>query len=184
MHLLSILFSSLPSHVFSGNPILHNIFSLFQQCSAVQWFGQCSRMPVCLVFYYVVYGRPCPLLLYVLHVLRWQKIQNSVCFYLPYSFLYSSGVANYKHKYMVIMPIIAILFFDDVVYEWPSLPLPCHAWFSGGGCHPYRSFGSHFLFTRKRSLPLQSHGKSITYLATAFTLYIGNRSAEVSYKQA
>ena len=118
MHLLSILFSSLPSHVFSGNPILHNIFSLFQQCSAVQWFGQCSRMPVCLVFYYVVYGRPCPLLLYVLHVLRWQKIQNSVCFYLPYSFLYSS-VRNYKHNYMVIMPIIVILFFDDVVYEWP-----------------------------------------------------------------
>ena len=119
MHLLSILFSSLPSHVFSGNPILHNIFSLFQQCSAVQWFGQCSRMPVCLVFYYVVYGRPCPLLLYVLHVLRWQKIQNSVCFYLPYSFLYSSGVGNYKHKYMVIMPIIAIPFF-----WWRSLWMP------------------------------------------------------------
>ena len=29
-----------PSYVFSGNPILHNIFSLFQQCRAVIWTMQ------------------------------------------------------------------------------------------------------------------------------------------------
>ena len=84
--------------------------------SAVIW----TKQPDACFFisYYVVYGWPCPLLQYVIQVLRWQKIQNSVCFYLPYSFLYSS-VRNYKHNYMVIMPIIVILFFDDVVYEWP-----------------------------------------------------------------
>ena len=137
------------------------------------------------VFYYVIYGWPCPLLLYVIHVLRWQKIQNSVCFYLPYSFLYSS-VGNCKYNYMVTMPTIGILFF-----WWRSLWMtpPFHfrvthgfqaaAATRTGPLGP--TFCSHesvlFLF----SLTVNQLPISPPLLHS--TKYIHNRNTEVSYKQ-